>query len=80
MIDLSDMSHYCFTTQIGHLKGWFIDSGATCHMTNSKDNFESFDPNVTESVHVADGDEIKTQGMGNLFLQCGKNKVLIKDV
>src|SRR6218665_725776 len=40
----NDISHGCFTIGIGESTNeWFIDSGATTHMTNNLDFFEVID-------------------------------------
>ena len=74
-----------FNTQAGTTDNWYVDSAATCHMTNSGEFFESFDANVCESVRIADGSVTKSKGVGNLRLQCmkpagGVNDVLVQNV
>ena len=57
----TDTSHEnkltCFKTQPGDICDLYIDSGATCHMTNCKEYFKTFDAK-TESVFLADGNKI----------------------
>ncbi len=48
---------------------WFLDSGATYHMTHRKDFFEEFTNNVDGSVYFADQSKIKPSGLGTIRLK-----------
>ena len=64
---------------------WFVDAGATSHMTISKDFFIDFDSNIKGFVRLADPDKVsKIEGKGSgaiKFIVDGKQTQLkIKDV
>jgi hypothetical protein len=40
---------------VEHLEGWYLDTGATNHMTGRKDAFSNLDRTVVGSVKIADG-------------------------
>ena len=44
---------------------WIVDSGATCHVCNSKELFEDFHPlQVPQQVTVGDGRKLEAVGTG----------------
>jgi len=46
---------------------WFVDNGATNHITNQSDIFESFTPfNSHHQITTANGDSVPAMGMGNI--------------
>ena len=50
---------------------WYIDSGATSHMTASKEFFTEFDPSMKGSVQLAErGKNCAVQGIGSGILKC----------
>ena len=64
---------------------WFIDSGATSHMTSDKKFFNTLDTNKKNNVTVADGKVIEVEGTGTGSIKCINNlneerTVTIKDV
>src|SRR6218665_3842770 len=64
----SGIIHGCFTTGIGESTNeWFIDSGATTHMTNNLDFFEIIDQTKTDKIFVANG---RLYGVGDGCLNC----------
>ncbi|KAF0726653.1 hypothetical protein Ae201684_015153 [Aphanomyces euteiches] len=48
---------------------WFIDSGATHHMTNSMANFKNYSPMKAIKVHLADDDVIEAVGQGEVVMK-----------
>lgn len=55
-------------------KSWIIDSGASSHMTNSKEFFINFNENTKGSVTLADNLSIlKVRGSGKVILNCEFN-------
>lgn len=80
-------THICFNTQDDNCsdRTWFIDSGATSHMTNDKNFFEILNTCTNERIKLANGDSADVRGIGNGYFICtdnrGKqNKVMVKDV
>lgn len=64
---------------------WYIDSGATSHMSNNKSFFDTFNVRKNEVITLANGDSADVQGIGNGRLICKDNKgkpntILVKDV
>lgn len=50
---------------------WFVDSGATSHMTNSKEFFHEFDPAVKGVVRLADAEKTSAiKGRGSGVIKC----------
>src|SRR6218665_2420439 len=65
------ISHGCFTIGIGESTNeWFIDSGATTHMTNNLDFFEVIDQTKTDKISIANGTVIDAYGVGDGYLNC----------
>ncbi|KAH9627855.1 hypothetical protein HF086_001751 [Spodoptera exigua] len=48
---------------------WYIDSGATNHMCNSRDMMVSCNPNKTVDVSVANGERLSTAGLGEVEIK-----------
>src|SRR6218665_2432825 len=62
----NDIIHGCFTTGTGKSTNeWFIDSGATTHMTNNLDFFEVIDQTKTDKISIANGTVIDADGVGD---------------
>lgn len=49
-------------------KSWYIDSGASNHMCNNKDSFNNLDRSYRDSVVVADGRCVQTEGLGDITI------------
>lgn len=57
-------------------RGWFVDSGATCHIVNDKGFFSDFDESYSEDVFVANGGILTAHGKGSGSLGViGENNV-----
>ena len=75
-----------FKATVGKLssEGWYIDSGATSHMTNDRSFFTEFRETKNEKVTVANGEHMMSEGVGDGFLDCvvsdEKFKIPVKDV
>ncbi|WVZ57631.1 hypothetical protein U9M48_007992 [Paspalum notatum var. saurae] len=49
---------------------WYLDTGATNHMTGSRAVFSDIDSNVTGSVRFGDGSLVKIEGSGTVLFAC----------
>ena len=46
---------------------WYLDSGASNHMTGSKAAFSELDDNVTSTVKFGDGSRVTIRGCGTII-------------
>lgn len=60
--------------------GWYIDSGASCHMTPHKDILNNFTPNTQPSITVANNQKLKVIGSGSTSIRVNDNDIQIKEV
>lgn len=61
--------HVDFMFAVGKTRakdGWLVDSGASRHVANSKNFFESLDETYRGIIEVGDGDEVKVIGIGGI--------------
>ena len=49
---------------------WYLDSGASNHMTGSKESFSELDGDVTGTVKFDDGSRVAIQGSGTIIFRC----------
>ena len=49
---------------------WYLDSGASNHMTGSKASFSELDGDVTGIVKFGDGSRVAIQGHGTIIFRC----------
>lgn len=49
---------------------WYLDNGASNHMTGDKSKFNKLDSSVTGKVKFGDGSAVKIEGKGSIVLQC----------
>ncbi|RLN23644.1 hypothetical protein C2845_PM07G28310 [Panicum miliaceum] len=63
---------------VEHLDGWYLDTGATNHMTGRVEVFSDLDRFVVGSVKFSDGSVVSIQGRGSIILtgKRGAHKVL----
>lgn len=61
-------------------KSWYIDSGATSHMCNDRAFFTEGYRSKTETVTVANGQKISSQGIGDGILHCQVSETASKPV
>jgi transposase InsO family protein len=84
--DIDESIHGCFKIDDGHVTNdWFIDSGATAHMTNNKNFFTTLDQSRNDHIYIANGTSINAAGVGDGYLDCIVDdgiirKIEIKDV
>ncbi|KAF2320627.1 hypothetical protein GH714_029256 [Hevea brasiliensis] len=50
--------------------GWYLDTGATNHMTGDKHCFVEIDDSICGKVKFGDGSVIDIQGFGSVMFQC----------
>ncbi|KAD5317800.1 hypothetical protein E3N88_17746 [Mikania micrantha] len=52
---------------------WYLDNGASNHMTGNKEHFKELDKKVSGRVRFGDGSFVEIEGKGSILLEC-KNK------
>ncbi len=66
------------------MNAWYIDSGATSHMTNSQQFFTSFDESKEEKISLANGQPMFSAGIGDGYIRCQvgdkTSKIPVKNV
>ena len=57
---------------------WYLDSGASNHMTGSKASFSELDDDVTGTVKFSDGSRVAIQGRDTIIFRCqnGEHRAL----
>ena len=77
----------CFsvTSAQDNPNSWFVDSGATSHMSSSREFFTTFDPSIKGFVQLADNSKkSEVQGMGSSIIKCAVdgqvNEVKVQNV
>lgn len=57
---------------------WYLDNGASNHMTGQRSKFDVLDENVTGKVKFGDGSMVQIKGRGSIILKCknGEERVL----
>lgn len=57
---------------------WYLDNGASNHMTGQHFKFDQLDTEVTGQVRFSDGSMVKIEGKGSITLLCknGERRVL----
>lgn len=84
--DRNDKDNLCFSTnnEDDIRKSWYVDSGATSHMTNSREFFDKTFTSVEDKVTVANGKEAKVMGIElGRIKYCNENTIktiTLKDV
>jgi len=70
--DRNNKDNLCFNTsnEDDTRKSWYIDSGATSHMTNNREFFDKTFTSVEDKVTVANGKEAKITGIGSGRIKC----------
>ena len=60
------------------LNGWYLDSGATHHMTGRRELFSDLDTSVRGSVRFGGASRVEIQGVGSIVFQAknGEHRVL----
>ena len=62
----------CAQVHLGHVGGeqeqrWYLDSGASNHMTGSKESFSELDDDITGTVKFGDGSRVAIQGRDTII-------------
>nr|GFB24625.1 zinc finger, CCHC-type [Tanacetum cinerariifolium] len=53
---------------------WYLDNGASSHMTGTKSHFRDIDESVTGHVRFRDGSYVQIKGRGSILLGCKNNE------
>nr|GEZ48290.1 zinc finger, CCHC-type [Tanacetum cinerariifolium] len=53
---------------------WYLDNGASNHMTGTKSHFRDIDKSVTGCVRFGDGSYVQIKGRGSILLGCKNNE------
>ncbi|GJY09430.1 zinc finger, CCHC-type containing protein [Tanacetum coccineum] len=53
---------------------WYLDNGASNHMTGTKSYFKDIDESVTGRVRFGDGSYVQIKGRGSILLGCKNNE------
>ncbi|PWA38442.1 gag-pol polyprotein [Artemisia annua] len=60
---------------------WYLDNGASNHMTGTKSHFKDIDESITGCVRFGDGSYVKIKGRGSILLGCrNKEQKIVSDV
>ena len=54
----------------GQEQRWYLDSGASNHMTGSKAAFSEFDDNMTGTMKFSDGSRVAIRGHDTIIFRC----------
>jgi len=49
---------------------WYLDNGASNHMTGDLEKFQTFDREITGRVRFGDGSTVEIRGKGTILFQC----------
>ena len=49
---------------------WFLDNGASNHMTGDAEKFKMLDETITRKVRFDDGSAVEIQGKGTILFKC----------
>ncbi|PWA86893.1 copia protein [Artemisia annua] len=60
---------------------WYLDNGASNHMTGTKSHFRDIDESVTGRVRFGDGSYVQIKGKGSILLGCrNQEQKVVSDV
>lgn len=66
--------------QATHIDEWYLDSGASCHMTSNKSLFDSLSDGHGGSVMAADGKKLNVEAVGDVQLAVGDSNIKVNNV
>ena len=49
---------------------WYLDNGASNHMTGDLEMFKTLDEKITGKVKFGDGSTVEIKGKGTILFQC----------
>nr|GFB92671.1 zinc finger, CCHC-type [Tanacetum cinerariifolium] len=65
----------------GDASMWYLDNGASNHMTGTKSHFKDIDESVSGRVRFGDGSYVQIKGRGSILLDCRDQKQkIVSDV
>lgn len=81
LLDESDVKPRLISANEGkHFESnlWYLDNGASNHMTGQKSKFNELDERITGRVKFGDGSTVEIKGRGSIILKCkdGQEHVL----
>ncbi|GKB97075.1 hypothetical protein Tco_0983212 [Tanacetum coccineum] len=53
---------------------WYLDNGASNHMTGVREHFKELDEEVSGKVRFGDGSYIEIKGKGSILIECDDEK------
>ncbi|GJV63637.1 ribonuclease H-like domain, reverse transcriptase, RNA-dependent DNA polymerase [Tanacetum coccineum] len=53
---------------------WYLDNGASNHMTGVREHFKELDEKVSGKVRFGDGSKIEIKGKGSILIECDDEK------
>ncbi|GJS54680.1 zinc finger, CCHC-type containing protein [Tanacetum coccineum] len=53
-----------------HTKVWYLDNGASNHMSGDRTKFQNLDESITGSVKFGDGSKVEIKGKGTIIFEC----------
>ncbi|GKA20556.1 hypothetical protein Tco_0700545 [Tanacetum coccineum] len=53
---------------------WYLDNGASNHMTGVREHFKELDEKVSGKVRFRDGSYIEIKGKGSILIECDDEK------
>ena len=60
---------------------WYLDNGASNHMTGTKSHFKEIDEHISGRVRFGDGSYVEIKGRGSILLGCrNKEQKIVSDV
>ena len=61
-----------------HTDVWYLDNGASSHITGHRAKFQELDENITDKVKFGDGSTMQIMGKGSILFQCknGNQRIL----
>ena len=60
---------------------WYLDNGASNHMTGTKTHFKDIDEKITGRVRFGDGSYVEIKGKGSILLGCiNQEQKVVTDV